>query len=142
MSNHYQGGCHCGNIRYQLSSALDWQMLAPRKCLCSFCVKHNHRYLSDPQAKLKVVIQEPEAAPGYRFGQKFAAFRVCHRCGVMPLVSAEIDGRQYAVININTMDGIENRKHAVAIDHDGESLDVRLQQCRDKWIPDVQIEAG
>lgn len=139
MSNNYQGGCHCGNIRYQLSSDLDWQTLASRKCRCSFCIKHNNRYLSDPQGGLQVVIKDIESARGYRFGQQFADFRVCHRCGVMPLVTAEIDGRCYAVININTLEGIDNRRHSVAVDHDGESLDTRLQQCRENWIADVTI---
>jgi len=137
--NVYQGGCHCGNIRYRLNTALDWQKLVPRQCLCSFCMKHNNRYLSDPKARLDVEILKPETAKGYQFGQKFADFRVCNQCGVMPMVTTEIDGFCYAVININTLDDVDIQLPALPVDHSGERLDTRLQQCRDNWIADVTI---
>lgn len=138
--NQYSGACHCGNISYQLSSRLDWKKLVPRQCQCSFCMKHNNRYLSDPASRLQVTIgQQPVSY--YRFGHQLADFMVCGCCGVMPMVSSVIDGRRYAVININTLEPAQEYSAVVPVDHDGEGLDTRLQQCRENWIADVTIIA-
>lgn len=42
------GGCHCGNIHYELTADVEFEELPVRICSCTFCQKHGNRYTSDP----------------------------------------------------------------------------------------------
>lgn len=134
------GKCHCGNISF----ALDWPgettEIAARACGCSFCVKHGGVWTSNPGATLNVRIRDRHATSDYAFGTKTAIFHIRSRCGAVPFVSSEIEGRTYAVVNINTFEGIApssiQRRGA---DFDGESVDTRLSRRTRNWIPDIHI---
>ena len=41
----------------------------------------------------------------HTFGTRTAEFLICKQCEEMPLVTSEIDGRLYAVVNIHTLQG-------------------------------------
>jgi hypothetical protein len=57
---------------------------------------------------------------------------------VVPLVSSHIDGRDYAVVNVNTFDNVDPAllRHASA-NLDGESVDDRLARRQRNWIGSV-----
>ena len=88
-----QGGCHCGNIRYEL----DWTPNQSRNSAagdsCSFCVKHGGVWTSCPTGLLTVLYGDSGVSNKYHFGTKTADFHVCATCGVAPVVTSEIDGK-------------------------------------------------
>ena len=49
-----KGGCHCGNMTYSLEWPDETGPRAARICTCSFCTKHNIRYISHPEAALEL----------------------------------------------------------------------------------------
>ena len=97
-----QGACHCSNIMF----TLDWQPspteIPARACGCSFCTKHGGVWTSAPDGTLKIAVKQPALVSRYAFGTRTAEFHVCSRCGVVPVVTSEIAGRLYAVVNVNT----------------------------------------
>ena len=79
----------------------------------------------------------------YAFGTETASFIVCARCGVAPFVTSEIEGATYAVVNVNTFDGVDRSLiHAQPASFDGEEVAARLERRRRNWIADVTLSEG
>ncbi len=135
-----EGACHCSNIMF----TLDWQPspteIPARACGCSFCVKHAGVWTSAPNGTLKIAVKEPQFVSRYAFGTRTAEFHVCSRCGVVPVVTSEIEGHLYAVVNVNAFDGVDaallRRSPA---NFDGEGTDSRLARRARNWIGNVQF---
>ncbi len=134
-----EGSCHCGNIRYSLRTALSIDEFSSRRCGCSFCTKHGGRYISDPNAALEFSIHRKELADRYRFATHTADFLICLQCGIMPLVTSTIDGKSYAVININTLREVEKfSANSPVVDYDEESPEQRIERRKRNWIGTVE----
>jgi hypothetical protein len=135
-----RGRCHCGNIAFNL----DWQPepaeIPARACSCSFCIKHGGVWTSCPTGALAVEVGDASRISKYAFGTETAAFHICTTCGAVPLVTSEIDGRTYAVVNVNTIEGIEPAllKRA-SVSFDGEDEATRLKRRASRWIPNVRF---
>ena len=135
-----RGQCHCGNLSFALTWDPDPPEIAARACGCSFCVKHGGVWTSNPRGALKVTVQDPSFWSKYAFGTRTAEFHICARCGVVPLVTSLIDGRLYAVVSVNAIEGV-----AIALirrgaaDFDGETMDARLARRKRNWIADVEF---
>jgi len=135
------GKCHCGNITFALAWEPDPKEIPARACGCSFCTKHGGVWTSNPKGTLRIAVREPAAVSKYAFGTRTADFHVCARCGIVPVVTSEIDGRLYAVVSVNAFEGVDpamlSRK---PISFDGEGVDSRLERRKRSWIPDVRFE--
>ncbi len=137
------GKCHCGNIAFSLSWEPDPAEIPARACTCSFCAKHGGVWTSNPRGRLAVRVADPTAVSVYRFGTRTALFHVCARCGVVPVVTSEIDGRLYAVVSVNAFEGIDPSKlRRAPASFDGEGTDSRLERRKRSWIPDVVLLSG
>ena len=138
------GKCHCGNVSF----ALDWKPepseMPARACSCSFCTRHGGVWTSCPTGALKVKVADPSRVSKYAFGTGTATFHICARCGVVPVVSSEIEGRLYAVVNVHAFENVEPALLRLApASFDGESEPARLARRKRNWIADVEfIEAG
>jgi hypothetical protein len=87
-------------------------------------------------------IGDPAQVTKYEFGTRTATFHVCTRCGVVPLVTSEICGRLYAVVNVNALERIEpERLQRAPASFEGEDVQARLARRQRNWIGDVRIEA-
>ena len=138
--SHLSGRCHCGNI----ALALEWPGGSPeipaRACGCSFCVKHGGVWTSNPNASLTVTIRDPALMSPYAFGTQTATFHVCARCGAVPIVTSEIDGRTYAVVNVNVLENVDPAwLRRASSDFEGESVESRLARRKRNWIADVRV---
>ena len=62
----------------------------------------------------------------------------------MPLVTSDIDGRLYAVVNVNTFNNVEpSLLQSSPASFDGETVAARLERRRRNWIPSVEyIQSG
>ena len=99
------GKCHCGNVSF----VLEWQPepleIPARACTCSFCTKHGGVWTSCPTGSLKVSVMDRSLVSKYAFGTRTATFHVCSLCGVVPVVTSEIEGRLYAVASVHAFEG-------------------------------------
>ena len=132
------GQCHCGNIAF----TLDWRPqpteIPARACTCSFCTSHGGVWTACSGGSLRITQRDPQRVSSYEFGTRTAQFRVCSICGVVPVVTSLIDGRLYAVVNVNTFQNVPPdmlRRATVTFDNEGENE--RLARRQRGWIADV-----
>jgi hypothetical protein len=134
-----KGSCHCGNIAFDLEWRGEAGAIPARACGCTFCVKHGGVWTSHSGSSLVVSVRDRELVSEYRFGTSTAAFHVCSRCGAVPLVTSEIDGRLHAVVNVNTFENVDPaRLQRAATDFEGEDVGSRLARRQRNWIRDVR----
>ena len=137
------GRCHCGNLRFTLEWQGEAAEIPARSCGCTFCVKHGGVWTSQPGATLRVRISDRGALSRYAFGSGTAEFLVCAGCGVTPVVTSRIEGRTYAVVNVNTFENVERaRLRAMPASFEGEEVAARLERRRRNWIANVVLEEG
>ena len=134
------GSCHCRNISF----LLDWQPepmeIPARACSCSFCVKHGGVWTSSPTGALAVEVKDASRVSKYSFGTKTAHFHVCAVCGAVPVVTSQIEGRTYAVVNVNAMEEIDpTLLRRAPVSFDGENETSRLSRRAKGWIPNVRF---
>ncbi len=134
------GRCQCGNISFTLDWLPDPVAIPARACSCSFCIAHSAAWTACPSGKLTVQIERPSQVMRHSFATETAQFHICERCGDVPVVTSRIDGRLYAVINTNMLQGSATTllQHEPA-SFDGESVAARLDRRRRHWIADVVI---
>lgn len=137
------GSCHCGNISFQLSWDPDPKEIPARACDCTFCTKHGGVWTSNPKGELRVDVKDAAQVNKYSFGTKTALFHICARCGIVPVVTSEIDGHTYAVVSVNAFNDVDpsllNRK---PMSFEGEEVDSRLARRVRNWIPNVRYVEG
>ena len=137
------GGCHCGNVTFTLEWAAETGPIPARACDCTFCVKHGGIWTSDAAARLRVNLRDRGQASLYNFGTRTADFHVCRACGVVPLVTSRIEGRVYAVVNVNAFNDLDRaRVKVVPATFEGEETGARLERRKRNWIGDVSFEAA
>lgn len=137
------GRCHCGNISFALAWKPEPSEIPARACTCSFCTKHGGVWTSCPTGSLKVTVKEPSLVSNYAFGTKTAQFHVCSTCGVVPVVTSQIDGRLYAVVSVNAFEGVEpSLLRRASATFDGEGEGDRLARRQRNWIANVEYVEG
>ena len=134
------GSCHCGNISFELRWEPEPVEIPARACTCSFCTKHGGVWTSCPTGKLAVSVVDPANVSRYAFGTGTAQFHICARCGVVPVVTSEIDGNTYAVVSVNAFRGVDrSRLRLASATFDAEDEESRLARRKRNWIPSVNF---
>lgn len=131
----HHGRCHCGNLEYELETALTPEALPLRACQCSFCRGHGALSTSDPRGSVAIRAQDPSLVQRYRFGLGITDFLICRRCGVYLLAMMQIDGAYYAVLSANVLDCRERMGPAQAMDYEGEDEAGRMARRKARWTP-------
>lgn len=137
------GRCHCGNIAFSLRWEPDPAQIQARACTCSFCSKHGGVWTSNPRGVLRIAVKDPTLVSRYVFGTGNASFHTCARCGVVPLVTSQIEGKLYAVVSVNALEGIDPAMiRRESTNFDGEESTARLARWKRNWIADVEFVEG
>jgi hypothetical protein len=135
------GSCHCGNLRFELETALPPAALPLRACQCSFCRAHGAISTSDPQGSVSVSAADRSMVQKYRFGLGITEFLICRRCGVYLAAVAEMEGRRYAVLNANALERRDELSGAVQpMDYEGEDAAARRVRRQARWTPVSRLE--
>ena len=138
-----KGSCHCGNIHFEFKTAKSIADFASRKCECSYCTKQGSRYISDPEGELVIRIDNKENLQRYQFGTKTAEFLLCRNCGVITNAISTIDGKDYGIVNITSLELAENfGRHSKMMDYDEETLEERLDRRKTNWIGNVKVKVS
>jgi hypothetical protein len=134
------GSCHCGNIRFQLKGFSSPAEIPARACDCSFCTKHGAVWTSCPTGELAITIQNPDFHSRYAFATETSVFHICSRCGAVPVVTCEVDANIYAVVNVNTMEGIDTSLfNKTPATFTAEDKTTRLARRKANWIGRVSF---
>jgi hypothetical protein len=93
------GGCHCGRVRFEVSSSAD---IAADECNCSICRMSGYVHLLVEKSAFKL-LQGEEALENYRFNSGIAQHYFCRDCGIKSFYvpRSHPDG---VSINVNCLD--------------------------------------
>lgn len=137
------GRCHCGNVSFSLHWEPSPTEIPARACGCSFCTRNGAVWTANPNAVLKVVVEDPSRVSRYSFETRTAEFHVCTRCGGVPVCTSRIDERLYAVVNVNTFEGIDPAMlRRAPVSFDNEDTEARLARRKRNWIGRVEYVEG
>lgn len=131
-----RGGCHCGNIKVALETALDPSALPLRACQCSFCKRHGGITTSDPAGRLVVDVRRPELLLRYRFGLGITDFLICRVCGVYVAATMDAEGGTLGVLNVNALDDqAPFARPATPVEYGAEQVGDRQARRAKGWMP-------
>lgn len=97
----HSGGCHCGNIRYEVTCDIDSAM----ECNCSHCSKKGFLLKFVPKAALTLTKGSESEMSEYRSNKKHISHLFCPTCGIQPFGKGTgPDGNEMVALNIRTLD--------------------------------------
>jgi hypothetical protein len=98
---HYEGSCHCGQVRFTVYSDLAKAVL----CNCSICTKKGFIHLIVPPEDFNLLRGHDDLAT-YEFNTKTAKHHFCKVCGIHPFYIPRSDPDKIDV-NVRCLDGVE-----------------------------------
>lgn len=117
MKTTYQGGCHCGKVRFEAAVDLTKPALM---CNCSICSKRGYVLAFVPGNDFKLVSGE-EALTDYLFNKKAIHHLFCSTCGVGAFGrGVGPDGGETFAVNVRCLDGVELER-VPTVPYDGKS---------------------
>lgn len=105
MEKHYQGGCQCGTVTFEVDLDLDQSIT----CNCSRCQPLGVVLAFAPRDKF-VLHSGTENLTEYRFNKREIAHLFCKTCGIQGFSYGQMpDGTKIVAINVNTLEEINPR---------------------------------
>jgi hypothetical protein len=101
MTMTYDGGCHCGRVRFRVTATLD----GVTECNCSICTKKGFLHLIVEPARFEL-LSGADALTTYRFNTGTARHTFCTTCGIHPFYVPRSDPDKIDV-NVRCLDGID-----------------------------------
>ena len=99
----YQGGCHCGNITFEVEGDIESVV----GCNCSICTKRGYLLWFTPRDQ--VVLKNPSADMStYTFNKQVIKHQFCPQCGCAPFgFGVDQNGNESAAINVRCLDNFD-----------------------------------
>jgi hypothetical protein len=104
---HYQGGCHCGSVRYEVDLDLDKGSL---RCNCSLCSKSRAWFAFAPAEKFALTSGEGDEIR-YRWTppnrpEPNLTYHICSKCGVRTHAEGrDPKGNAVVAVQVATLEG-------------------------------------
>ena len=94
MMKSYEGGCHCGRVRFRIEVDLDETPIG--ECNCSICTKKNILHLPVSRGRMHIV-SGAGALATYQFNTGTAKHTFCRHCGIHAFYQPRSDPENYSV---------------------------------------------
>lgn len=118
MSHVYEGGCHCGTLRVQVTKSEPISRLID--CNCSICTKKGVLHAAAEDSEFSV-LKGADKAVTYRFGSGAAQHNYCPDCGIHVFGHPRNSPDRYSV-NARCLDDFRTiLETAKVISFDGEN---------------------
>jgi hypothetical protein len=101
MLRQFEGGCHCGRVRFRVTADL----AGVTACNCSICTKKGFLHLIVPPEQFEVVSGGDDLVV-YRFNTGVAKHMFCRTCGIHPFYVPRSDPDKIDV-NVRCLDGVD-----------------------------------
>jgi hypothetical protein len=99
----YEGSCHCGNVRYDVTADLSQVM----DCNCSICARKGHllTFVKPEQFSLK---SGESSLTDYQFNKKAIHHLFCSTCGIESFSHGTgPDGKKMYAINVRCLANVD-----------------------------------
>lgn len=97
----YQGGCHCGAVRFEVEAP---ESLKVTRCNCSICSKSGFLHLIVPKSEFRL-LSGAAALTTYTFNTGVAKHTFCKTCGIKPFYVPRSHPEGIDV-NVNCLDAL------------------------------------
>src|SRR5260370_35990366 len=94
MLQSYEGGCHCGRVRFRIEVDLSESIIG--ECDCSACTKKGILHLPVAYERLES-LSGADALTTYTFNTGVANHTFCRYCGIHPSYQPRSDPENYSV---------------------------------------------
>lgn len=121
----HQGSCHCGRVRFTVTSSLD----RVTRCNCSICGMKGFLHLIVAPEHFRLMSGNDDLTT-YQFGTRVAKHTFCRHCGVHPFYVPRSDPDKIDV-NVNCLEGIDVAALPVVEDFDGRNWERSIAD----WAP-------
>lgn len=102
-SKTYAGGCHCGKVRYEVTTDLQPVI----SCNCSICSKKGAFLTFVPESRFKLLSGQ-DTLTDYQFNKKVIHHLFCSTCGVTSFARGiDPQGQPMVALNVRCLDGID-----------------------------------
>ncbi len=97
----YEGGCHCGRVRFRVRGDLDRVSL----CNCSICTMKGIIHLEVPSDRFELLCGA-DALSTYTFGTGVAKHTFCRHCGIHSFYTPRSKPDGFSV-NVRCLEGVD-----------------------------------
>ena len=104
----YEGGCHCGRVRFRVTAALE----GIAYCNCSVCTKKGFLHLIVAPEQFEL-LSGADALSTYRFNTGMAKHTFCRDCGIHAFYVPRSDPDKIDV-NVRCLDDVDLTKIEIA----------------------------
>ena len=122
MPRTYEGGCHCGRVRFRVIADLD----GVTNCNCSICSKKGFLHLIVGRDRFELVSGKDDLTT-YRFNTGVAQHNFCKHCGVHPFYVPRSDPDKIDV-NVRCLDDIDLTAIRIS-EFDGRNWETAIEQA-------------
>jgi len=125
--NTYQGGCHCGAIRFRfyLNDAIENETIS--SCNCSMCEKTGYLHLIVAKQHFKLTSDWQELS-NYQFNKKIAQHYFCKSCGIKSFYQPRSHPECWS-INVRCLDGFSDINFRIK-NFDGKNWEQNIHSIR------------
>jgi hypothetical protein len=114
----YSGGCHCGRVRYDVTTALKSVMA----CNCSICSKRGSLLTFVPEHQFTHIVGSDADLTEYLFNKHVIRHLFCPVCGILSYArGTSPDGKAMVAVNVRCLDDIDVNALDIT-SFDGKSL--------------------
>jgi hypothetical protein len=113
----YEGGCQCGNVRYEVKLDLDKGVMA---CNCSMCGRAGTLLSFVPASDFELKSGD-DSLKDYQFNKHVIHHVFCTTCGIKSFARGEKAGQPMIAVNARCLDGVDVGKLKVT-HFDGRSM--------------------
>ena len=104
MLETYEGGCHCGRVRFRVTGDLANVV----DCNCSMCTKKGILHMIVAPEAFELISGREELTT-YRFNSGIARHTFCRHCGIHPFYVPRSDPNKIDV-NVRCLEGVDLSK--------------------------------
>lgn len=121
----WTGGCHCGDVRFEVDADLANEKLVD--CNCSMCTKKGFVHLMVLPDRFRL-LTPASALTTYTFNTRIAKHTFCARCGMHPFYTPR-SHPDHVDVNVRCLDGVDLA--SLAIEHfDGAHWEDNIDTLR------------
>jgi len=129
MLQTYEGGCHCGRVRFRIQ--VDLAETPIGECNCSICTKKAILHLPVANDRLELLSGADDLA-AYTFNTGTAKHTFCRHCGIHAFYRPRSDPENYSV-NARCLDDYDPETMPSQRLFDGREWENHFAQAGDEW---------
>ena len=133
------GQCRCGDIKIQVTAAIESRELQPRVCDCDYCQQHPAAIISHPSMVMTLLSPLVQLHMD-KNGDQLAGFYRCPNCRELIFVGCSIEGVLRGAVNVNLLQA--QFGEAIAISPKKLTPEQKLERWRGLWGPIEQATPG